>query len=305
MQKLILIDANSLIHRAFHAIPHLTSSAGEPTGALFGLSAILLKVCHDQQPDFIAAAFDRPEPTFRKEEFAEYKAQRPPAPDTLVVQLKAARDIFHAFGISTFEIPGFEADDLIGTLVERFKQEPGIKIIILSGDLDTLQLVEDDRVVAEILKKGVSNTITYDEQAVEERYGLKPNQLPDYKGVVGDTSDNIPGVKGMGPKTAVKLIQRFGSLQNIFAQLPPTDPIAPKILPFEQEALFSKRLATIRRDAPVKPSLEELRFSGLDRNKLIAAWHRLGFSSLIKRLDAGAKVKKTKKPTPRENGTLF
>jgi DNA polymerase-1 len=302
MKKLILLDANSLIHRAFHAIPPLTSPRGEPAGALYGLSGLLLKVCRDQRPDFAAAAFDRPEPTFRKETFADYKAQRPKAPDELVFQLKAARGIFRDFGIATFEVPGFEADDLIGTLVEKFKKEPELKIFILSGDLDTLQLVEDNRVVAEILKKGVSKTIIYDERAVEERYGLKPSQLPDYKGFVGDASDNIPGVKGLGPKTAAGLIRRFGTIQNIYRQLPPDDPVAKKVLPFEKEALFSRRLATIRHDAPIDPPEEDLHFNGLDEKKLTAAWNELGFQSLIKRL--GGKLNKTN-ATNKETGALF
>jgi DNA polymerase-1 len=302
MKKLILIDANSLIHRAFHAIPPLTSPGGEPAGALYGLSGLLLKICRDQRPDFVAAAFDRPEPTFRKEAFADYKAQRPKAPDELVSQLKAARGIFRDFGIATFEVPGFEADDLIGTLVEKFKKEPEVKIFILSGDLDTLQLVEDDRVVAEILKKGVSKTMIYDERAVEERYGLKPGQLPDYKGFVGDASDNIPGVKGLGPKTAAGLIRHFGTIQNIYRQLPPDDSAAKKVLPFEKEALFSKHLATIRRDAPIDPSKEDLRFNGLDEQKLTAAWNKLGFQSLVKRL--GGRPAETK-AAKKETGTLF
>ncbi len=297
MKRLFLIDANSLIHRAFHAIPPLTSPAGEPTGALYGLAGLLLKICRDQKPDYVAAAFDRPEPTFRKEVFAQYKAHRPKAPEELISQLIKAHDIFRAFGIPTFEAPGFEADDLIGTLAEKFKNE-GLQVVILSGDLDTLQLVEGEKVIAEILKKGVSETITYDEKAVEERYHLKPGQLPDYKGFVGDASDNIPGVKGMGPKTAQTLLERFGSLEAIYDSLPQSDPAAKKVLPFKENAVFSKHLATIRRDTPINPRKEDLEFGGLSASKLEPFFEELGFQTLIKRLEENQHPKKPTKNLP-------
>ncbi len=300
MKKLILIDANSLIHRAFHAIPPFTAPDGSPSGALYGLSSLLLNICRTERPDMAAAAFDRPEPTFRKEAFAEYKAHRPKAPDELVSQLIAAHDVFTAFGIPTFEVPGFEADDIIGTLAERFKSDREIETVILTGDLDALQLVDDGRVLVEILKKGVSETVIYDEAMVEERYGLKPEQLPDYKGFVGDASDNIPGVKGMGPKTAQALIARYGSLERIYSDMPETDPAAKKALPFKKEALFSKHLATIRRDTPVAPTKSDLAFPGLETAKLMGLFERFGFQSLMKRLDLGPD-----KPKKKETGTLF
>ena len=300
MKKLTLIDANSLIHRAFHAIPPFTAPDGSPSGALYGLSSLLLNICRTERPDMAAAAFDRPEPTFRKEAFAEYKAHRPKAPDELVSQLIAAHDVFTAFGIPTFEVPGFEADDIIGTLAERFKSDREIETVILTGDLDALQLVDDGRVLVEILKKGVSETVIYDEAMVEERYGLKPEQLPDYKGFVGDASDNIPGVKGMGPKTAQALIARYGSLERIYSDMPETDPAAKKALPFKKEALFSKHLATIRRDAPVAPTKSDLAFPGLETAKLMGLFERFGFQSLMKRLDLGPN-----KPKKKETGTLF
>ena len=300
MKKLILIDANSLIHRAFHAIPPFTAPDGSPSGALYGLSSLLLNICRTERPDMAAAAFDRPEPTFRKEVFAEYKAHRPKAPDELISQLIAAHDVFTAFGIPTFEVPGFEADDIIGTLAERFKSDREIETVILTGDLDALQLVDDGRVLVEILKKGVSETVIYDEAMVEERYGLKPEQLPDYKGFVGDASDNIPGVKGMGPKTAQALIARYGSLERIYSDMLETDPAAKKVLPFENEALFSKHLATIRRDAPIAPTRGDLAFPGLEVTKLMELFERFGFQSLMKRLNL-----EPNKPKKKETGTLF
>ncbi len=306
MKKLFLIDANSLIHRAFHAIPPLTSPAGEPTGALYGLAGLLLKICRDQRPDYVAAAFDRPEPTFRKEVFADYKAHRPKAPDELVSQIKKARAVFQAFGIPTFEVSGFEADDLIGTLAERFKNEKDLRVVILSGDLDTLQLVQDDRIVAEILKKGVSKTLMYNESGVKERYHLKPGQLPDYKGFVGDASDNIPGVKGLGPKTAQQLLERFGSIEGIFDKMSKDDPAAKKVLPFKKEAFFSKHLATIRRDVPISPQREDLRFAGLTKTKLLPLFDELGFETLAKRLEGNGGPAPVKNlPKKRESGQLI
>ncbi|MDP3052710.1 MAG: DNA polymerase I, partial [bacterium] len=191
MKTLLLIDANSLIHRSFHALPPFTSPEGEPTGALYGLSSILIKIFKEQKPDYWTAAFDRPEPTFRKKLFKEYKAHRPKAPDELISQLIKAHEVFEKFGIKTFEQAGFEADDLIAALAKHFKTEKELKIIILTGDLDTLQLVDDGKVEVETPKKGVSEIMVYDKKAVQERYGLNPEQLPDYKGLVGDKSDNI------------------------------------------------------------------------------------------------------------------
>ena len=305
MKKLILIDANSLIHRAFHAIPPLSTPAGEPSGALYGLAGLLIRICRDERPDLAAAAFDRPEPTFRKEVFADYKAHRPKTPDELVSQIVRSHDVFKAFGIPTFEIPGFEADDIIGTLAERFKSDSEVQTTVLTGDLDALQLVADGRVLVEILKKGVSETITYNEEAVEGRYGLKPDQLPDYKGFVGDASDNIPGVSGLGPKTAQTLIARYGSLERIFDQMPDTDPVAKKVLPFKKEALFSKHLATIRRDAPIAPEKANLIFSGLDRGRLVPFFEEFGFQSLIKRLSSEPTAHQNGREVKKENGRLL
>ena len=219
MKTLLLIDANSLIHRSFHALPPFTAPNGEPTGALYGLSSIFLKIIKEKKPDYWAAAFDRPEPTFRKEIFKDYKIQRPKAPDELISQIIKARELLGKFGIRFFEQPGFEADDLIAALVKRFEPGKDLKIVILTGDLDTLQLVVDDKVAVETPKKGISETVVYDEKAVRERYSLNPEQLPDYKGLAGDSSDNIPGVLGIGPKTASRLLGEYHSLENLYQNL--------------------------------------------------------------------------------------
>lgn len=300
MKTLLLIDAHALIHRAFHALPPLTSPKGEPVGALYGLARTLNKVLEERKPDYVAAAFDRPEPTFRKEAFKEYKAQRPKAPDELVSQLIKARELFKAFQIPTFERPGAEADDIIGTLVERFKDDQSLRIVILTGDLDTLQLVSGDRVVVETMKKGVTEMVTYDEKAVRERYGLPIQALPDYKGLVGDPSDNIKGIKGVGPKTAEKLLTEFGTLEGIFERMPPTHPLAKKILPEKEEALFARKLATIDRHLPIEVREEDLRYPGTRSETLASLYRELGFQSLLK---GGGKMEKgggkEKKPAPR------
>ncbi len=290
MKTLFLIDSHALIHRFYHALPPLTASDGTPTNALYGVAATTLKILKENKPDYIAAAFDRPEPTFRKEAFKEYKAQRPAAPDDLIPQLQKTREVFDAFKVKTFEMPGYEADDIIGTLVEKFKNDPtmaGGRIIIFSGDNDVLQLVDGQKVLGQIIKTGMSETVLYDEPGVEAKYdGLGPKRLPDYKGLVGDTSDNIPGVKGVGPKTAVILLKDFGTVEEIFESLPIINPKISKKLEGQKEiALMSKKLATIKRDVPIEiGTLESLKAQPLDREALAAFFTKYNFSSLMNRL---------------------
>jgi len=286
MKTLFLIDANSLIHRCFHALPPFTGPGGIPTGSLYGLSNIIMKILREQKPDFVAAFFDRPEPTFRKEIFDGYKIHRPKAPDELISQIIEAHNLFDAFGLKTYELPGYEADDLIGTTAQKFKTTPDTKIIILTGDLDLLQLVENDKVVEETFKKGVSDTIIYNEEKVEERYeGIKPKQIPDYKGLVGDASDNIFGVPGIGPKTAIPIIKEYKTLENFLAngQL---DKNYSKIFKLKDQALLSKKLAQLKLDAPFEiKDVDELKYHGLPKENLKAYFEKLGFKSLINRIN--------------------
>lgn len=285
MKNLILIDANSLIHRCFHALPPFTGPDSRPTGGLYGLANTLLKIFREQPPEYIAAFFDRPERTFRKEIFEDYKIQRPKAPDELISQIIEAHNLFKAFGIKTFEEPGIEADDLIGAMAEKFKDEPDLKIIILTGDMDSLQLVQNDKVVSETFRKGISDTMIYDEKGVEEKYeGLKPAQLPDYKGLVGDPSDNIPGVSGIGPKTAIPIIKEYGTLENFFenGQL---DKNFVRISKSKDIALLSKNLGTIKRDSPLDvKELLELKYETTPKQNLISYFEKLGFKSLVNRV---------------------
>ena len=285
MKHLLLIDANSIIHRAFHALPPFTGPDGRPTGALYGISAMMLNLWRDARPNYVAALFDRPEPTFRDLKYKEYKAQRPPTAEELISQIIEARKLFEAFGVTVFEKAGYEADDLIATLAEKFRGEKDLQVMVLTGDRDTLQLVEGEKVVVKIFNKGVSDTTTYDEKAVEAKYGLKPNQMIDYKALVGDASDNIKGVPGIGPKTATELLQKFGTLEKVFAAIPGDEKLEKKLGPFRREAELSKELVILERNAPVEiGDLESLAFRD-DLASISAYFQTLGSKTLLKRLE--------------------
>lgn len=294
LKKLVLFDAHAILHRAYHAMPDFTTSGGQPSGALYGLAAILMKIINELKPDYMAACYDRAEETFRKQVYKDYKGKRAKIDDALIAQMERSREIFAAFHIPTYDRPGFEADDIIGTAVEQVRKNPpagGLKIIIASGDMDTLQLVDDDRVIVYTLKKGINDTIIYDEERVKERFGFKPELLPDYKGLRGDPSDNIIGVPGIGEKTASELIQQFGSLEQIYKKLKKgkLDGVKPRIAEIlkanEDEAEFSKTLATIRRDAPVKfvlpPEVWSETYDSAAAEKIFS---ELEFKSLITRI---------------------
>jgi len=281
MKEVLLIDANSLIHRCYHAIPQLSNKKGNPTGALYGVANVLLKVVADIHPDYAVALFDRPEPTFRKEKFDDYKAQRPKAEDELISQIIRAHNLFLAFNIPFLELPGYEADDLIGTLATKLKKEA--HVTIFTGDLDSLQLVDDGRVVVETFKKGISETIVYNEQAVFDRLGVWPNQVVDFKALVGDASDNIPGVAGVGPKTAAPLLQKYKTLESVL-QNATEEKAYEKIKAHEKEALLSQDLAQIILDAPLDTNIEDIRFNP-KQEKIEKYFQENDFDSLLKRLD--------------------
>lgn len=284
MRKLFLIDANSLIHRTFHALPPLNSSEGKPTNALYGLSSILLALFREK-PYFWAACFDRPEPTFRKKEFEGYKAQRPKAPDELISQIIESHRLFEAFNIKFFEEPGFEADDLIASLVEKFKIEPNLQIIILTGDRDTFQLIDDDKVIVRILKTGISKTENYNEALIYEKFKIAPHQLVDFKALVGDPSDNISGIKGIGPKTACELLKKFGSLEKILENIDfLDDKLKEKLIPHKDQVLLYKKLIVLKKDLKINVVLNELNFAP-NKEKLVKYFQDLDFKTLIKRLE--------------------
>lgn len=306
MKTLLLIDANSMVHRAFHALPPMTGPGGDPSNALYGLSSVILKLWREERPEYAAACFDRPEPTFRDLEFAEYKGKRPPTSDELIPQIIAARELFPQFGISTFEEPGFEADDLIGTLACKFGDEEDLRIVILTGDRDTLQLVRGEKTVVRTPQKGVSETLTYDEALVKEKYGILPAQMVDYKALVGDTSDNIKGVAGIGPKTAAGILQKYGTLEEALKHM--DEKPAARLLGQEEVAKKSKWLVTLKCDIPVGVErLDELAVAA-DDEKILDYFETMGFSSLAKRLlggEAKPAVKPKKQAAPESQGRMF
>ena len=287
---LLLIDANSLIHRAFHALPPFTTPDGRPSGALYGLASILIKVFKERPPRFGVAAFDHPAPTIREGLYKEYKATRPPAADTLISQLKESPGLLKVFVMRTLTHAGWEADDIVATLAHRFSDRENLRIIILSGDLDMLQMVDGEKIVVEAPKKGISNTIIYGRDEVKERFGVLPEFLTDFKGLVGDTSDNIPGVPGIGPKTASDLISRYGALEDLYQELAeigiPNRKLQQKLRDYKDQAFLSKELATLKKDLPLDIEFEDLRItSPLANPELTGYLENLGFESLVKRIE--------------------
>ena len=286
---LLLIDANSLIHRAYHALPPLTTAEGGPGGALYGLGSILIKVFKERPFKYVSAAFDHPAPTVREGLYEAYKATRPRAADELISQIKESHNLLGAFGIKVLEMPGWEADDIIATLAHRFMSRENFQVVVLSGDLDLLQLVQNDKVVAEVPKKGISNTVIYNEAAVKERFGVPPDLLADFKGLTGDTSDNIPGVPGIGPKTAADLISRYGTLEDLYEELAglgiSNQKLQRKLVDYKSQPLLSKKLAILKIDLPIEIELENLQaHSPLADPKLVRYLENLGFESLVKRI---------------------
>lgn len=291
-ERLILLDSHAIIHRAYHALPDFMNSRGEPTGAIYGLATMLFKIITDLKPDYIVACFDLPKKTFRHEAYDAYKAGRAKADEALVAQLISSRDFFKALSIPMYECEGFEADDLLGTITEQLKnKKEELEIIIASGDMDTLQLVDNDFVQVYTLKKGINDTILYNEKKVFERFGFSPKSLPDYKGLRGDPSDNIIGIKGIGEKTATTLVSNYGTVENIYKtinkneldlkNLGITDRVLTLLKEGEEEALFSKTLATIRLDAPIKFELPKNNWKEtVDKNNVAEFFRNMEFKSL-------------------------
>jgi DNA polymerase-1 len=305
MKRLILLDSHAILHRAYHALPDFSTSKGEPTGALYGLSTMLIKIIEDLKPDYVVACYDLKGPTYRHEIFKEYKAQRKELDNDLIAQINRSRDVFHALNIPIYDKPGFEADDIIGTIVEQVKvqnskhkhESDKSEVVIASGDMDTMQLIEGKEVKVYTLKKGIKDTIMYDENAVKDRYGFGPKLIPDYKGLRGDPSDNIPGIRGIGEKSGTALITAFGSIEDMYKELETGHEDAfkkagmtPRLIQLlkdnKEEAEFSKMLATIRRDAPIDFVLPEKTFKeALDVKKVSAFWNELEFRTLTQRLE--------------------
>lgn len=283
LKTLVLLDGNALIHRAYHALPPLTTKKGEVVHAVYGFTLTLLSVLEKFKPDYIAASFDLAGPTFRHKQFADYKATRAKAPDDLYAQIPRVKELTRAFNIPIYEQEGFEADDCVGTLARQAEAED-TRVIIVTGDSDELQLVTP-LVNVFMLRKGIKDIVLYDEKAVEEKYGFKPALIPDYKGLAGDASDNIPGVTGVGAKTATDLLKTFGTLENIYAHLPEVKEAVRKKLETDREnAFLSKELGTIHKEAPVTLDLPACVSKDFDHQVVATLLQELGFFSLIKRL---------------------
>ena len=288
-KKLILIDGNAIIHRSYHALPPLTTKSGELVNAVYGFASTMLSVIAKFQPDYILATFDLAGPTFRHEEYKEYKATRTKAPDELYAQIDRVKEVVRAMGIPIYEKAGFEADDVIGTMIRKSEEmfnppAGGIENIIVTGDLDTVQLVSEKTQVY-TMRRGLTDSVMYDEAKVFERYGLKPDQIIDYKGLRGDPSDNILGVKGIGEKTASTLLQKYGTIEGVYENLSEIKgAIREKLERDKMQAIQSKSLATIRTDVPVELNLEEAKTHEFDRTKLVRLFQELTFYSLIKRI---------------------
>ena len=293
-KRIVIIDGNAIIHRAYHALPKLTTKSGKVVNAVYGFLLILFKVLKDFRPDFVIVAFDFPAPTFRDKIYKEYKAKRKKAPDELYEQIPEVKKILRAFGIKFFELKGFEADDLIGTivkLVERKQIFPKIEAIIATGDLDALQLIDSHTKVL-LLKRGIKEAVLYDEEKVKERYQIEPKQLIDFKALRGDPSDNIPGVSGIGEKTAINLIKEFGSLENLYKEIEGNHDVTKKISPrlreqlirSKEDAFFSRKLVEIKRNAPINFDLKECAINKKNLSGAKKILEEFEFFSLVKRL---------------------
>jgi DNA polymerase-1 len=291
-KRLIIIDSNSVIHRAYHALPPLTTKEGELVNAVYGYLLVFFRAIKDFQPDFIVAAFDFPAPTFRHKRYVEYKAKRPKTPPELYNQIPKIKEVLKAFDVSVFSKEGFEADDIIGTVAREASKKnvsSALETIILSGDLDSLQLVDSQtRVYA--LRKGVKDIVLYDEKLVKEKFqGLEPRQLLEYKALRGDPSDNIPGVTGVGEKTATNLILEFGSIERLYEEIGKKSEKSKKLklhledllIKYKDQAFLSRELAEINTHVPIDIDFKKCSFGGYDKEKAIKALEKLGFYSLI------------------------
>jgi DNA polymerase-1 len=296
MKKLMIIDGSSLAYRAFHALPLLTTSSGMFINAAYGFTMMLQRIVKQEQPDYLAVAFDKSRITFRTEEYAEYKAQRKATPEELRPQFTLIKKVLAAYKIPVLEQSGFEGDDLIGTVVKAAEAR-GLSVLIVSGDRDLLQLVSE-QTKALITHKGITDLECFAPPDVMEKYGITPDQVPDLKGLKGDSSDNIPGVPGIGPKTALKMIEQFGSMESCLEHLPDLPKRAAVLLEqYRSQAIMSKKLATIRTDVPVEIDFEALKMEQPDYQELATLFQQLEFRMLLKNLQA-------EMPAPRQS-SLF
>lgn len=318
MKRIILLDTHAIIHRAYHALPDFKSQNGTPTGALYGLCNMISSIIRDLKPDYVFACYDLPEKTFRHVAYEEYKGKRQKTDDDLVSQIIDSREIIEALSIPIYDAPGYEADDVIGTFVHKFKSDKNFEIIIASGDMDTLQLIDKKKVRVFTLKKGITDTVLLDEDYVLNRFGFSPIYIPDYKALRGDTADNIPGVPGVGEKTAITLIQKFHTLENLYKVLNKdenevktagvTDRIVKILKENEENAFFSKMLVSIREDTPIDFSLPEKEWKeSFDKELAEKVFKKFEFRKMMEKFDPNY-IKPEKIPeikTKKVEQTLF
>jgi DNA polymerase I len=282
-KKIILIDGNAILHKAYHGLPPFRTSEGELVNAVYGFASLMLNMLNRDHPEYLAVTFDLKGKTFRHEASVEYKANRTKAPDDLYGQLPRIKDIVRAFQTPIFEFEGFEADDLIGTLAVQ-AEEQGIHSCIVTGDMDTAQLVTE-KVVVYAMHKGFKEPIVYDRNKVIERYGLQPDQVIDMKALQGDSSDNIKGVAGIGPKTAQTLLQKYKTLENIYTNLDEiTGSAHTKLTKDKESAFLSQKLATIVTNVPITLDLKACETHDYDEEALTKIFQELEFTTLLNRL---------------------
>ena len=286
MKKLFLIDGNAIIHRAFHAFPpHFRTKDGELINAVYGFTSMLLNIINIQKPDYFAVSFDRAAKTFRHEEYKEYKATRTKAPDELYSQIPRIRNMVETFNMPIYDCDRYEADDVLGTLAVQAAKLDDLETYIVTGDMDPLQLV-NPKVFVYAPQPGFKDAKIYNAAKVEEKYGLTPDQVIDYKSLKGDSSDNIPGVPGIGDKGAVRLLQQYKTLDGIYEHLDEiTGSIHNKLADNKEKAYFSQYLATIVLDVPVTLDLKDCKTHEYDKEKVLKLFEELQFRSLIAKLD--------------------
>lgn len=284
-KQLILIDGNAILHRAFHALPGLTAPDGTLVNAVYGFFSMFLRVIEDTGPEYVVVCFDRPKPTFRKALYVGYQANRPAMADGLGPQIAVVHELLDAMKVTIFEVDGYEADDVIGTIAHQaIEKTDDVEVIIVTGDRDLLQLVNGRvKVLSPVV--GLKETILYDSEKVEEKFGIKPSQIVDYKALTGDASDGYPGVSGIGPKTASGLLKTYGTFEALyqsFDSLPPK--ISEKLAIDAEQAALAKKLATIVIDVPVTLDIHACSYTHFDMIRLKKRFEELGFNSLIKRI---------------------
>lgn len=287
MKKIIIIDSNSVIHRAFHALPPLKNKKGEIVNAVYGYLTFLFKAIREIEPDYIAACFDVSKHTFRRELFKEYKAKRQKAPDELYSQIPLIKEVLRKFNIAIFEKEGYEGDDLIGTISN--KENGNLDKLILSGDLDSLQLINEN--VRVVFLGNKANTLNiYDIKKVEEKYEIRPDQIVDFKALRGDASDNIPGVSGIGEKTATTLLKEFGNLENVYNNIDLIQGKAKeKLIEEKEKAFLSRELAKILTNVEFEFDIEKCKWGDFEKEGVIKMFEEFGFNSLISKIPGGSK----------------